>query len=99
MPIFEDSNGHKVAEFGTGDIVISAAINPETKRHEAVFLEQVEGNWPIGTQHTEKNGRADNEIPSGSIRLQFKKSASVGILINNLSKIYKDLQEGESISA
>lgn len=100
MPIRKNQDNHIEAEFGSGDLLVSAAMNPETGIHNTVFIEDLETEHGlIGVQHHDKNGRKNSEIKEGSIRLTFNKAASVSVLINYLSIIRNSLLENESISA
>jgi hypothetical protein len=97
--ISENTAGHIEAVFGTGDILVSISKNPDTNVHESIFLEPNETSDLVGVQYPEKNGRKNSEISKGSIRLTFKKSKSVDVLLNYLVQVRDSLRQQESTSA
>lgn len=91
MPIITGDNGETVVQFGDGDVLISTAKQWGADFDNEVALIRDEPK-EIGESTQKHVGRLTNYTDC-PVRLQFTKSASVGVLIERLEKVKSQMEQ------
>lgn len=91
MPIITGDNKETIIQFGDGDILISPAKQVGAAFENEIALSQDEQAREIGAYSDEHKGKTTADLGC-AVRLQFTKSASIGVLIERLATVRAQME-------